>query len=304
MQTKYGKLLTAHLAVAVLMNFALMTSKAWGKVVDIPPEPRPEMTYNISTHGSFSGEADVKSSDASVSMTNYGATIDFKYFYFGYERTSFNWDNAEELNLGSNRTSKPWDDLNTLMIGTSYPVELTDTLMLMTLLDISANYENEISGSAFAYSGMMILNYQFNDNLVLAGGAGVSKDGVGWSAFPVIRVEYTYEDWMIAVGFPNAEATYTINNEWAVRAAYDATGGLYKLDRNNAAEKDGFVDISQNFLGLYADWSPTEHFYISAGPEYRFAGYMQMYDNDGDKVGKKAKLKGSLGGALTLQYNF
>ena len=293
----------ATLPFAVILLLALTVSTAFAEEQQKNEQPpRPE--YEVSTWGRYQGEADFDDGDASVSQTTYGASISNKYFELEYERTDFDWSNAEDLRLGHSSASTPWDALNTLALSAKYPYRISDSWSVLTLASISANFEDEITDRSLQYSLLALVAYQYSDNLVFRFGGGVSKDSVGWNGLPAVAIEYAYEDWAFGIGIPNTYIEYAYSDELTFRTAFDVSGGLYSLSKNSDIEEKGFVNIDTYLVGIYVDWTPIENFTLTAGPEYYFGRSMQIYDEDGDKVGSSEDLDSSFGGMVSLSYSF
>lgn len=295
--------MTMLLLFSVGITFAADTTLEYG-LDENCEEIEEGVPVEVVAFGGFISEADFNNSGASFSQQNYEIGVTGGLFRMEYQHSRFNWNDTEKLKFGRDKSKDPWKDLNNLAFGVSLPIELSDDWFVMVALDAYTGYEDRITSDSFGYSGMTMVGYTVNEYFKIYVGAGVNKDPIRWGFAPVAGLEYEDDDWLIAIGFPSTVVQYRVTPEWILRTEYSSTGGIYKLSKNSAAERNGFASIQGSVVGIYADWIPLDGLLISLGPEYHFDRSIRLYDKNGHRVGSKSKPDNAFGAALNISYDF
>lgn len=303
------KIVLCCFTIAMLLMFSVGISFATDTTLEYGLDENSEeieegMPVEVIAYGGFISDADFNNSGASFSQQNYEIGVTGGLFRLEYQHSRFNWNDTEKLKFGRDKSKDPWKNLNTLAFGVSLPIELSEDWFVMVDLGAYTGYEDRITSDSFGYSGMTMVGYTVNEYFRIYVGAGVNKDPIRWGFAPVAGIEYEDDDWLIAIGFPSTVVQYRVTPEWILRTEYSATGGIYKLSKNSAAERNGFASIQGSVVGIYADWNPLDGLLISVGPEYHFDRSIRLYDKNGHRVGSNSKPDNAFGAAFNISYGF
>lgn len=257
----------------------------------------------VGTSFGFVSEAQIDSTDAKMSRQDYGIAGELGVFSFDYKRSNFNWKNTEALSFGDDKSKAPWKSLNSINLGTTVPFEINKQWGAMFAINAATNYESTLSADSIEVATAALAQYAYSEDLTFQFGISVGKSPLNWNISPALGMQYTYEDWAFSLGMPSTSIEYTLNEDWKFRTEYRSESTLYKLSSNNAAIRDGYTEISSSVVGLYADWTPTENIYISAGPEYSFGRKTQLYNDNGNKL-DYGKPKNAWGGSVNFAFIF
>lgn len=265
-----------------------------------------ESLIRISADGRYIGSADFDNSNGGVQITSGQLELGVGDFSLSYQADKYSWNDKASLPFGNGRTN-PWNTLHKLELAYGFNGEINRDWGYMIELSGSSAFEEDLGGYGAALIGGF--GYAFNENWSARFGARLSVDEIETSILPFLAV--SYEDIgtdgsgaFMTFGLPSTEVGYAFNESHALRAAFDFEGDTYRLKDDSTVARKGYVETGSMILGLYYDWQATDSLSLSIGPEYHFGREMQIYDEDGDKMGDSKKLDSAVGGILKVTYSF
>jgi hypothetical protein len=259
---------------ALLMTLALVLATPAAHAADN------DLTATVT--GRAVGEADMDDG-GSVSVTETGASLRYRWFGIDYLNRSYDWSDTSDLPFGHG--SDPWEQLHLLRLR----AEISDQLGIGGLgwfagAGLTAGWEEEMD-DAWGVSGTAGLTWAVG-GVRLRGGVGVSAHPIGVRAMPVAAADWGNQrdiGFSATLGIPETMLRYRTSDVFSFRLGGRMDGGTYRLADDSPVEREGYMKTSSLILGGYIDVTPLDDLTLTLGAEYLTRREMTVYNSDGEE---------------------
>lgn len=246
------------------------------------PAHAEDKDFTATVTGRSVGEADVDDG-GSVSVTEAGASLRYRWFGIDYLNRRYDWSDTASLPFGNG--SDPWEQLHMLRLR----ADISDQLGFGGLgwfagAGLTAGWEEEMD-DAWGISGSAGLSWAVGD-VRLRGGVAASLHPVGTRLLPVAAADWGNQRDMgfsATVGIPETMLRYRTSDMFSFRAGGRMDGDTYRLADDSPVQREGYMKTSSLTLGGYIDITPLDDLTLTVGAEYLTRREMTMYDSDGDE---------------------
>jgi hypothetical protein len=209
---------------------------------------------------------------------------------FSADRIHFSWENPERL--GFSNGLEPWNDLNSTYFSLRYIYHWKRNWSYFVGGGLGAAWEEELA-DAYFYSSYIGMACRWNPNWSGYIGIGVSQGledtrfdppfaGLYWNQ---TRREVSQSGWSAAIKWPpEGNISFTFNQRWKTHLNIGGFGKSYRLADDNKLSPSGILDLVVGYIGLFADFQPSQQLMISLGVIKYTGQRWDIQNDDGDSI--------------------
>lgn len=250
------------------------------------------------------GSSELGDDQGGVSTLSAGGELKYKWAAVSYESTWYDWDDEDELPLG-NGSDAPWDRLNRVALTLSENWRLDDSWGIFALGGVSAFYEEEMDDS-FAGKVGAGLSWVASEDWMIRFGAMGRLHATGNRLYPMLGASWNYavqEGFFANIGMPKTSIGYRVDPELEYELSVSVIGDAARLANDSVVEESGYVEVWGFAARFGVSWRVIDDLRLDAGPEYRFARRMILYNDDGESR-NNYDVGDSLGFGAGVTYDF